>query len=131
MAEIHDKQFPGESAGYRAARNDLLAAEMELRRQVETVAAMRRGLPPGGPLKQDYLFKEGATDLTDRETVKETRLSDLFAEGKDTLAIYGFMYGPDASSPCPMCTAFLDSLNGVATHARKTSALASRTLVKG
>ena len=117
MADMHDKRFPGENADYRTARNDLLTAEMDLRRQVEAVAAMRRGLPPGGPLKEDYLFKEGATDLADRETVKETRLSDLFAAGKDTLAIYGFMYGPDTSSPCPMCTAFLDSLNVVAAHA--------------
>ncbi len=124
MAEMHDKRFPGENADYRVARNALLAAEMELRRQVEAVAAMRRGLPPGGPVKEDYLFKEGAADPADRETVTETRLSDLFAEGKDSLALYGFMYGPDAASPCPMCTAFLDSLNGVALHASQQINLA-------
>ena len=40
-------RFPGESAEYRRARNDLLAEEIELRRHIERVAAQRRALPPG------------------------------------------------------------------------------------
>ena len=40
--------FPGESAEYRAARDLLLAQEIELRRATEAVAAGRRTLPPGG-----------------------------------------------------------------------------------
>ena len=35
--------FPGESVEYRGARNALLAEEMELRRQIERVAAQRPG----------------------------------------------------------------------------------------
>ncbi|MDP9009099.1 MAG: DUF899 family protein [Pseudomonadota bacterium] len=35
-------QLPGENAAYRSARNKLLAEEMELRRQIERVAARRR-----------------------------------------------------------------------------------------
>jgi predicted dithiol-disulfide oxidoreductase (DUF899 family) len=35
--------FPNESAEYRMARNALLEAEMDLRRQLEAVAARRRG----------------------------------------------------------------------------------------
>jgi predicted dithiol-disulfide oxidoreductase (DUF899 family) len=34
-------RFPGESAGYRAARDELLAAERDLRKQVEQVAHIR------------------------------------------------------------------------------------------
>ena len=45
---LHHVHFPGESAEYRAARNALLAEEMELRRQIERVAAQRRALPAGG-----------------------------------------------------------------------------------
>ncbi len=41
-------KFPGESAEYRDARNDLLRKEVELRRQIESVAAARRKLPIGG-----------------------------------------------------------------------------------
>jgi len=40
--------YPNESAEYRKARIVLLAEEMALRRQIETVAARRRALPPGG-----------------------------------------------------------------------------------
>ena len=124
MGQFHDKHYPGEPAAYRAARDALLASEIELRRQVETVAAQRRQLPPGGPVKQDYVFAEGAADLTDRDTVRQTRLSELFEDGKDSLAIYSFMYAPDAETPCPMCTALLDSLNGNAPHIARRMNLA-------
>src|SRR5713226_4888190 len=40
--------FPGESDEYRAARDRLLEQEVELRRAMESVAAARRELPPGG-----------------------------------------------------------------------------------
>ena len=116
MGQYHDKHYPGETADYRTARDALLAAEQDLRRQVEVVAAQRRALPLGGPVREDYVFEEGAADPADRGTVRQTRLSELFAAGKDSLALYSFMFGPDAETPCPMCTAFLDSLNGNAAH---------------
>ncbi len=124
MTPPHAFSFPGETLAYREARNALLEAERALRRQIETVAAARRALPPGGALKQDYLFEEGAADLDGDETVAETRFSDLFADGKDTLIVYSFMYPPDAETPCPMCTAFLDSLDANAAHITQHVALA-------
>ncbi len=51
--------FPNEPKPYRAARSRLLRAEIALRRQVEKVAAMRRKLPAGGKVPQDYVFEEG------------------------------------------------------------------------
>lgn len=115
MDHLHDRRFPGESAAYREARDRLLAAERDLRRQTEEVAALRRALPEGGAVKEDYRFQEGAADLADTMTVKEVRLSELFAPGKDALVVYSFMYPPDGSA-CPMCTAFLDALNGNSGH---------------
>ena len=50
---LHHLTMPGESAKYRAARNKLLAEEMALRRQIESVAALRRALPAGGTVAQD------------------------------------------------------------------------------
>ena len=44
-------------------------------------------------------------------------MTELFAPGKDTLAIYNFMFGPEMKSACPSCTQFLDSFDGVAEHA--------------
>src|ERR1700752_597256 len=81
-------RFPGESAEYRRARNALLDEEIELRRQIERVAAQRRKLPPGGMIPQDYVFEEAAPD----GKPMKTKLSELFAPGKDTLAIYSFMF---------------------------------------
>jgi predicted dithiol-disulfide oxidoreductase (DUF899 family) len=103
--------FPGESAEYRAARERLLEQEAELRRATEAVAESRRGLPPGGELKEDYVFQEaGPADV---------RFSELFAPGKDTLVIYSFMFprSPGEQLPCPSCTQFLDSFDGVVEHA--------------
>ena len=104
---LHHVNFPGESTEYRSARNDLLAAEAALRRQIERVAAQRRSLPVGGVIAEDYVFD------SDNGPVK---LSRLFASGKHTLAIYGFMYGPERELPCTGCTHFLDSLEGMVQH---------------
>ena len=74
MGRLHDTDFPGENAAYREARDELLEAEIELRRLTEKVSAMRRGLPPGGKLAEDYVFEEGARDLADRESVRRSRV---------------------------------------------------------
>lgn len=116
MASMHDKRFPGESDAYRKARNELLAAEADLRTRIEEVAALRRKLPPGGPLKEDYAFEEGAADLADTSPGRQVRFSELFGEGKPSLIAYSFMFGPDWENPCPLCTSLLDSLNGSAPH---------------
>ena len=71
--------FPNESPQYRRARNVLLEHEMDLRRQVERVAAQRRTLPPGGEIPEDYVFE--AADAGGKP--KRVRLSELFAPGKD------------------------------------------------
>jgi predicted dithiol-disulfide oxidoreductase (DUF899 family) len=123
-------RFPGESAEYRAARDRLLEQEVELRRAMEGVAAARRELPPGGIVREDYVFQGAAED----GSATDVRLSDLFATGKDSLVIYSMMFpraaaderpGPSvgetallplAEGPCPSCTALLDQLEGAAEH---------------
>ena len=117
-------RFPGESDEYRRARDELLKAEMELRRHVEQVAALRRTLPSGGQAPEDYVFEEGGASLDDRSTVRTIRLSHLFDPGKNTLVLYSFMYGPQMSHACPMCTSFLDALEGNAPHLQQRVSLA-------
>src|SRR5438445_7913761 len=117
MTTLHSVRFPGESAEYRTARNALLEAEIELRKHLEEVAALRRQLPLGGPVPQDYEFEEGAADLEDTESVRRVRLSELFQPGMESLVIYSFMFGPNMENPCPLCTSILDGLNGTAPHA--------------
>lgn len=95
-------RIPNESADYRAARQALLAAEFELRRQIERVAVMRRALPAGGAVTGDYRFQteDGPSDL-----------AGLFGD-KSTLVVYNYMYGPERQRPCPMCTNLLDAWDG-------------------
>src|SRR5438309_5241901 len=109
MSEL---RFPNETADYRAARDRLLEAEIDLRDQVERVAQMRRALPAGGEVKQDYEFEE----MAGAGQIQTVKLSDLFRGGKNSLFIYSFMYGPDMKTPCPMCSSILDGLNGNARH---------------
>jgi predicted dithiol-disulfide oxidoreductase (DUF899 family) len=110
--------FPGETADYRRARNDLLAAEIELRRQEEAVAGQRRALPPGGQVPEDYAFTEWDAAASGPRAV---RLSELFAPGQDTLLLYSFMFYPDSAGrplrvACPLCTSMLDGLDGELPH---------------
>jgi len=65
-SSIHTNRFPGESPSYREARNQLLQAEMTLRKNIEEVATLRRKLPLGGEVPEDYIFDEGAPDVTER-----------------------------------------------------------------
>jgi predicted dithiol-disulfide oxidoreductase (DUF899 family) len=104
--------FPNESAEYRTARNALLDAELDLRGQIERVAAQRRALPPGGLVPQDYEFEWIGADLRP----ERVRLSELFG-GHPSILIYSFMYGPERDSPCPGCTHLLDGMDGGARHA--------------
>jgi len=99
-------EFPNETKAYRKARDDLLKAEVDLRRQIEKVAALRRSLPAGGEVAADYVFDSESGAV---------KLSQLFERGASLVA-YSFMYGPRMQKACPMCTAMLDGLNGNAQH---------------
>ena len=116
--------WPNESTEYRAARDELLQAEIALRRQEEAVAAQRRALPLGGEVTEDYVF-EGVDG--------PVRMSELFGD-KDTLYLYNFMYRPGEKGltlevPCPSCTSIIDAVDGAARHLRKVVAFAVVTKV--
>jgi predicted dithiol-disulfide oxidoreductase (DUF899 family) len=117
VGALHDVQFPGESGEYRRAREELLRAEIELRRQVETVAARRRELPAGGEVLTDYEFEQsdGAG-----AAARRVRMSQLFEGGRDMLFIYSFMFKPGQNGPleepCPLCTSIIDGIDGAVPH---------------
>ena len=121
--------FPNESSEHRAARDRLLADEVELRRQMEAVSEARRTLPPGGAVREDYVFHTiGANGA-----VENVRLSELFGD-HDAILMDQIMFprwstddrAPAASGetakltikdqPCPSCTALVDQLNAAAPH---------------
>jgi Bacterial protein of unknown function (DUF899) len=92
------------------ARDALTQEETELTRRIETVAAQRRRLPPGGEVPEDYSFTERSAQLGGDGPAQQVRLSQLFG-GHDTLLLYSFMFSPDMSLPCPMCTSCLTAYN--------------------
>ena len=102
LAAHNGARMPNESPEYRRARNALLAEEIELRRHIERVAALRRQLPPGGEVRRDYRFIGEHGPVT---------LAELFGD-KDTLVIYSYMFGPQRAAPCPMCTSLISSWDG-------------------
>lgn len=110
--KLHNISFPGETEEYRNARNNLLNEEIKLRRQVEEVARQRRSLPMGGKMKEDYIFEE----IDANGKVKETKFSELFNNGKDTLLVYSLMYAPKNENACSSCTSIIDGINGMVFH---------------
>ncbi|MCG8435157.1 MAG: DUF899 family protein [Gammaproteobacteria bacterium] len=113
MSEL---RYPNESADYRSARDALLAEERALVDKAKAVAELRRKLPLGGKLKEDYTFKWA----TDDKLGEEVKFSELFRD-KNTLLIYCFMYGPSWDNPCLSCTSLVDGFDRasyqVNTHA--------------
>lgn len=114
LAKKAKTPFPGGSADYEAARQKLLAEEIELRRHMTRVSEQRRALPPGPVIEKNYRFKD--------EQDFEIGMRDLFGD-KDTLVTYFWMYGPQRGRPCPMCTNLLGSLNGNAADIKQRVAL--------
>ena len=103
MSEL---KYPNESEEYREARESLLKEEEELVEKVKSVAALRRQLPAGGQLKEDYVFQWA----NDGQVGKSVKLSELFGD-KNTLLLYSFMYGPGWDNPCPSCTSLVDGFD--------------------
>jgi predicted dithiol-disulfide oxidoreductase (DUF899 family) len=108
--------LPDESQEYLAKREEVRLAEIELRNARERVAELRRQLPPG-PIVADYEFVEGPMSLDEGDApARKVRLSELFTAPDRSLVIYHLMYGKQQTTPCPMCTAWIDGFNGIAHH---------------
>jgi predicted dithiol-disulfide oxidoreductase (DUF899 family) len=88
-----------------AARLELLDAEKELTRRSDELARQRQELP-WVPVEKDYRFEtdEGSASL-----------ADLF-RGRSQLLIYHFMFGPEYSGGCPVCSTIADGFNGCVVH---------------
>lgn len=118
LAAKNESSYPNESDEYRKARNALLAEEIELRRQIERVAALRRSLPPGGLVPEGYTFEGENGSAT---------FADLFGD-KQTLLAYSFMFGPQREQACPVCTSLLSAWDGTA---KNVSQLISVVVIAG
>ena len=97
----------GTEAEHLAARLALLEAEKELSRRGDELARQRRALP-WVPVDKEYVF-----DTVDGEKT----LAELFA-GRSQLLVYHFMFGPDWTEGCPICSYWADNFNDVIVHLR-------------
>lgn len=88
-----------------AARGELLAKEKELTRRGDQLAAERRSLP-WVPIDKQYRFETAAGPKT---------LAELF-DGRSQLIVYHFMFGPDYTAGCPVCSSIADGFNGNIAH---------------
>ncbi|MEK6251064.1 MAG: DUF899 domain-containing protein [Actinomycetota bacterium] len=90
---------------WQAAREELLEREKELTRRSDELARERRELP-WVPIEKDYSF----------ETEEGTKtLAELF-DGRSQLLVYHFMFGPEYTAGCPVCSSGADTFDGGVQH---------------
>jgi predicted dithiol-disulfide oxidoreductase (DUF899 family) len=102
-----------------AARLELLEAEKELTRRGDDLARRRRQLP-WVPVEKEYVFDTGQGEKT---------LRDLFG-GRSQLLVYHFMFGPEWTEGCPVCSFWADNFDRTIVHLNHrdvTMVCASRT----
>jgi len=121
---LRHTRLANEPREYLQKREELRLAELEMFRNIERVAALRRALPPGAEVTE-YLFQEGPRDLNTSDTpISSVRLSELFSGPGRPLIVYHFMYGKRNTTACPMCTMWIDTFNGIAPHLAQNADLA-------
>jgi len=92
-------------AEWLAARKALLEKEKSLTRQRDALAVERQQLPCVR-VEKNYTF--------DTSSGKK-KLGELFS-GKNQLAIYHFMFGPEWEQGCPSCSLITDQMDPMAIH---------------
>jgi predicted dithiol-disulfide oxidoreductase (DUF899 family) len=90
---------------WQAAREQLLEREKELTRRSDELAQERRELP-WVRIDEEYSFE------TDDGT---KTLAELF-DGRAQLLVYHFMFGPEYTAGCPVCSAGADTFDGAVPH---------------
>jgi predicted dithiol-disulfide oxidoreductase (DUF899 family) len=95
----------GTQEEWLAARLELLEAEKEHTRRGDELARQRQELP-WVAMDKGYRFEteEGSASL-----------ADLFG-GRSQLLMYHFMFGPDYTAGCPVCSSIADGFNGFVVH---------------
>jgi len=95
----------GTRKDWLAARLELLEAEKELTRCSDELARRRQALP-WVRIDKEYRFEtdEGRASL-----------ADLF-RGRSQLLIYHFMFGPEYTAGCPVCSTIADGFDGFVVH---------------
>jgi predicted dithiol-disulfide oxidoreductase (DUF899 family) len=88
-----------------AGRLELLEAEKQHTRRGDELAQQRQELP-WVRIEKDYTF------MTDEGSAS---LAGLF-RGRTQLLMYHFMFGPEYTGGCPVCSTIADGFNGFVVH---------------
>jgi len=78
---------------------------------------VRVDLPQGS----DVNVMAGSADVDINEPVRSVRLSELFTAPDRALVVQHVMYGKLQSTPCPMCTMWVDGLNAAVRHVQQNA----------
>ena len=95
----------GTREDWLAARLELLEAEKEHTRRGDELAQQRQELP-WVRIDKEYTFE------TDDGSAS---LGDLFG-GRSQLLMYHFMFGPEYTGGCPVCSTIADGFSGFVVH---------------
>jgi predicted dithiol-disulfide oxidoreductase (DUF899 family) len=90
---------------WQAAREQLLEREKKLTHRSDELARQRRELP-WVRVDKEYRFE------TDHGT---KTLAELF-DGRSQLLVYHFMFGPEYTAGCPVCSSGADTFDGAVQH---------------
>jgi predicted dithiol-disulfide oxidoreductase (DUF899 family) len=104
MEIMADHQI-GTPEEHQAAREELLKREKDLTRANDELAEQRRELP-WVPIEKNYSF--------DTDEGQKT-LAELF-DGRSQLMVYHFMFGPQYTAGCPVCSSGADTYDGAVPH---------------
>jgi predicted dithiol-disulfide oxidoreductase (DUF899 family) len=106
----------GTQEDFDAALEQVRAKEKELTKRGDEVTKERQALP-WVPVEKDYRFETADG---------ERSLAELF-DGRSQLLVYHFMFGPDWTGGCPVCSSIADSIVPNSPHlkARDTTPILS------
>jgi predicted dithiol-disulfide oxidoreductase (DUF899 family) len=104
-ANAMTKHDVGTREEWLRARNELLEREKELTHRSDELARQRQELP-WVPIEKDYRFETGEGTKT---------LAELF-DGRSQLLVYHFMFGPEYTAGCPVCSSAADTFDGAVPH---------------
>ena len=99
------RHLTGTGEEHLAARMRLLEAEKQLTRRGDELARQRRELP-WVAIEKEYVFDTPGGEKT---------LTELF-DGRAQLLVYHFMFGPEWSEGCPLCSFWADNFSGAIMH---------------
>ncbi|HTT28607.1 MAG TPA: DUF899 domain-containing protein [Solirubrobacteraceae bacterium] len=104
----------GTQEEWQTERDELLKEEKALTRRGDELARRRRELP-WVAVEKDYRFETESGTKT---------LAELF-DGRSQLFVYHFMFGPDWTAGCPVCSSMVDTFAAQVPHmkARDTTLL--------